>query len=84
MLALFAVVCSIALTTAAMTPLHGHRQQGTCDLCNASHLPSLQAVEPVSLAAPGLIASETTQDPIQRAEVLCLVSADCRAPPFES
>ena len=83
-LALFAVVCSIVLTTAAMSPLHGHRQQGNCDLCKASHLPSLQAVQQVTLAAPDLISTETVQQPSRPAESPGLISADSRAPPFES
>ena len=84
LVALFAIMGSLALTTIALTPLHGHGRQRTCELCNTVHLPSLQAVREVSFAAPGLVVCQTIQEPTQRILDLHFGSADSRAPPLES
>lgn len=76
-----AVVCVIALTAISLTPHHGHRQQRICDICNAAHLPLLQAVEPVSLTAPSIAVFEYAPQPVERTIDCSLGSADDRAPP---
>ena len=84
LVALFAIVCSLALTAIALTPLHGHRQQGNCDICASVHLPLLQASQRVSLAAPGVVVGEIVREQIQSIPESYSGSADSRAPPFES
>lgn len=82
-IALFAIVCSIAITTIALTPIHGHPERN-CDICTFAHLPLLQAIQTVLVMAPDGTMWLNPGEPAQTVSEHASGSPDSRAPPAQS
>ncbi len=75
-----AIACSILIATIALTPVHGH-QQRNCDICTFAHLPLLQTIQTVLVAAPDRVVWLTATEQVQSFSEYPSRSADSRAPP---
>ena len=81
LLALLAVVCTFALTTAALTPLHGHPQRH-CSVCVAANLPFLTSLHFVAVRAPLVAVWLRPELPQLIATTDVYGSSDPRGPPY--
>jgi hypothetical protein len=82
--ALLAICASLVVTALSLTPLHGHAQARSCEVCQTAHLPFIQpTVAGIERAAPPVAPERPAEYSPQALELAC-IPRDSRGPPAGS
>lgn len=79
-MALAALVCTVAISVLALSPVHGHTQKN-CEVCMSGHLPLLAAMPPTALPALEIRFLHTPVERVERRFDVFDAPSDSRAPP---